>query len=191
MIHTIRRGVTVAAVTVAIGAGAFAAPASAHHSEDLGCDPAVVTAAIDAATADARAAQKAYTSHTKTSMQSLAKKLKSHEKAEATSADKKADRLAAKAAKLEGEARKEAREAAKAAREVARAEAKESARIQRASAAELRKAVKAERKVLKAEWDVAKAALAELKEHADQCAEPETETPETETPETEAPDPVD
>ncbi|MBC7631652.1 hypothetical protein [Aeromicrobium sp.] len=166
----IRRAFAAATVTVALGAGGFAAPASAHHS-DLGCDPAVVAAAVDAAKTEARVAQKRFTSHTKSSMPTLVKKLKAHEKAEAKAADKKADRLALKATSSTGEARTEARAAAKAARTVARAEAKESNRIQRASFSELRKVVKADRKVLKAQWNAAKASLKELRVHADTCTE--------------------
>lgn len=176
MNHTVRRALVAAAATAALGASGFTAPATAHHS-DLGCDPVVVAAAVDAAKVDARAAQKRFTSHTKTSMKTLVKKLKAHERAEAKAADKKADRLAAKARDVTGEARKEARAAAKAARVAARAEAKESARVQRASFAELRKLVKAERKVLKAEWNAAKATLKELRKHAKECAEAPIEPP--------------
>ncbi len=173
MSYTILRAFAAAAVTAigaVIGAVGVAAPANADH-RDLGCDPAVVEAAIGAAEADVRAAQKSYTSHTKTSMQALFKQLKAEENAEAKAAHKKADRLEAKADRVKGKDGKEARAAAKAARDLARAEAKQAARIQRASVTDLRRAVKAERNVLKTEWDAAKAALEELKVHADTCAE--------------------
>jgi hypothetical protein len=182
---TIRRAFVAAAVTT-VGAVGFAAPANADHS-DLGCEPTVVTAALEAAQADVRSAQKSYTAHTKTSMQALVKQHKAEEKAEAKAADKKADRLAAQADRVKGKDGKEARAAAKAARELARAEAKEAARVERASVAELRAAVKAERKVLKAEWNVAKAALEELKVHADTCAEAPIEEPVVEEPVAEEP----
>jgi hypothetical protein len=166
--YTIRRAFAVAAVTT-IGAVGLAAPASADQGE-LDCDPAVV-AALDAARADADAAKKSYTSHTKTSMQALVKQVKAEEKAEAKAADKKADRLEEDADRAKGKDGKEAREAAKAARKLARAEAKEAARIQRATAADLRKAVKAERKVLKAAWDAAKAELETLEAQAATCGD--------------------
>jgi ribosomal protein L19E len=184
--HIIRRAFAAAAVT-ATGAVGLAAPAYAHHS-DLGCESAVVTAALDSAKADVRAAQTSFTAHTKTSVHALVKQVKAQEKAEAEAADKKADRLAAKADKVTGKEGKEARAAAKVARTLARVEAKEAARLQRASFAELRKVVKADRRVLKAEWDAAKVALSEVKVHAEACAEaPVTEEPVTEEPVTEEP----
>lgn len=176
MNYSIRRIFVGAAVTAALGAGGLAAPAAAHHS-DLGCEPAVTAAAIDVAKADVRTAQKRFTSHNKSSMKTLVKKLKAREKSEAKKADKLADRLTAKATKLKGEERKVARAAAKDARKVARAEAKEAKRIQRASFAELRKIVKLDRKALKAQWNAAKATLKELKVHAETCAQAPAEPP--------------
>lgn len=172
MSYIARRSFAAFVVTLAVGAWGFAAPASAHRSDlnsNLGCDPVVVAAAIDAARADARAAQKRFTTHTNSSMKVLVKKLKTREEAEAKMADKKADRLAKKAAQLKGQASKQARAEAKAARAVARAEVKEAAYAKRASFAESRKLVKAERQVLKAQWNVAKKDLRELRAHAQTC----------------------
>lgn len=169
----IRRAFAASAITL-FGITGVAAPAQADPSAP-GCDPAAVTAALDQARADARTAQKAFTTHTKSSMQALVKQVKAEEKAEARAADTKADRLAAKAIKD-----KTLRDEAKAARKVARAEAKEAAKVERASRAELRAMVKVERKTLKEEWDVAKDALQALRAHAEACEEAPAEEPGTE-----------
>jgi hypothetical protein len=161
-----------AAVISLIGITGAVAPA---HADDAApsCDPAAISASIDQAKVDARVAQKAYTTHTKTSMKALVKQFKARETAEARAAAKEAKRLtraAAKDATL--------RDATKAARETARAEAKEAARVQRATFATLKRQVKAERAALKITWEAAKDALEALKQQADDCAEaPEVEAP--------------
>lgn len=71
MSHTIRRTLAAGAVAV-IGLTGAVAPASAETAPD--CDPTVVAAALVTATTDARAAQEAYTTYTKTSMKTLVKK---------------------------------------------------------------------------------------------------------------------
>jgi predicted NBD/HSP70 family sugar kinase len=154
-----------AAVLTLVGLAGATAPASADEPAPS-CDPVVLDAALTKAQADARAAQKAYTTHTKTSMQALVKQLKAREVAEARAAEREARRLAA-AARKDADLRDEA----KAARETARVEAKEAARALRASVATLKKQVKAERVVLKAQWDAAKEALQELRRTAEKCAE--------------------
>ncbi|WP_156364631.1 hypothetical protein [Aeromicrobium sp. Leaf245] len=130
------------------------------------CDPAVVQAALTKAEADARAAQKAYVTHTRTAMKALVKQVKVDETAEARAAARKAGRLTAAAAKDPA-----LRDAAKAARATARVEAKEAARAQRASFATLQRQVKADRATLKAAWNTAKADLATQKQIAEDCAE--------------------
>lgn len=163
-----------AVVLTLVGVDVATTPVSASVAA-TSCDPVVVQAALTQAEADARAAQKAYTTHTRTSMQALVKQLKSREVVEARAAEREARRLAA-AARKDADLRDEA----KAARDAARAEAKEAARTLRASVAALKKQVKAERAVLKAQWDAAKKALQEQRRVAEDCAEADSpESPET------------
>ena len=170
MTHAIRRAFAVGAIT-AIGAVGFAAPANAEEVP-LSCDAVVLTAALEAAELEVRAARRAFTTHTSTSMKVLAKQARAEENREARVADRKADRLAEKADGAEGRAaRREAIAAAKAARETARTEAREAARMERASRAEMRATIKLDRKQLKAEWTAAKVALEELEVYAQACAE--------------------
>ena len=154
-----------AAVITLIGVAGATAPASADDTAPS-CDPVAVQAALTKAEADARAAQKAYVTHTRTAMKVLIKKVKVDETAEARAAARKASRLTAAAAKDPA-----LRDAAKAARATARAEAKEAARAQRASFATLQRQVKADRATLKSAWNTAKAALATQKQIAEDCAE--------------------
>ena len=176
MTKIVRRALAAGAIA-AIGFSGTVVPAHAVDAAD--CDPAALSTAIESATAQARTAQKAFTTHTSTSMQALVKQRHTVEVREARVAGKKANQLAKKAAKLAGtKAGKAARKAAKAARAVARAEAREAARVQRAGTAQLRAAIKADRDRLKAEWTAAKVALAQLKAQAKECsAEPEVEEP--------------
>ena len=181
MKHMIRRAVVTGAIT-AIGAVGLASPASAEEVP-LSCDAAVLTAALDAAKADARVAQQAFTSYNSTSMKALAKQVKAEEQREAKAADRKADLLAGKADGVQDKAaRQEALVAAKAARTLARAEAKEAAQAMRASRAEMRSIIKVNRVQLKAEWTAAKVALEELEAYAEACAQTPVEEPVVEEP---------
>jgi hypothetical protein len=164
MSHTFRLGVAAGTITV-VGLIGVAAPAQAATS-DVGCDPVTLTAALQQASADARTAQRAYTTRTGTSMKTLVNQLKSKEKAEARSADRRADRLAVRAVKD-----KTLRDEAFAARRVARAEAREAAKVERASFAQARALVRSERRTLKATWEAAKTALRTLRVHAASCDE--------------------
>lgn len=168
MTNTIRRAFSAAAIAAIALAGSVV-PAHAGTTPD--CDPVAIDTGLDAASADAREAQKAFTTYAKTSVQALVKQIRTTESREAKAADRKADQLERKAAKLSGKQSKEARAAAKAARAVARAEAKEAAKVQRASDAQLRAIIKTERDRLKAEWDAAKDALQELEAEAEDCAD--------------------
>ena len=150
----------------------LAGPASSAVAEVTPptCDQAALDAAVATATAQVRAAQHAYTTNTKTSMQTLVAQLKSREIRQAEAADHRADALERKATRATGKAAKEARTAAHRARAQARAAAKEAARIRRASRAQLVAKVKVERAALKAAWNAAKAALADAKAAAEECA---------------------
>jgi hypothetical protein len=175
MTKNVRRALAAGAIT-AIGFSGTVVPA--HAVDAATCDPVTLSVAIESATAQARAAQKAFTTHTSTSMQALAGQLHTTEAREARAAARKANQLARKAAKLDGKAGKAARQAAKAARAVARAEAREAARLQRAGTAQLRAIIKTDRDRLKAEWTAAKVALARLKAQAEGCVADESEADE-------------
>lgn len=153
-----------AAVITLTGISIATTPASAEEAAPS-CDPAVVQAALTQAEADARAAQKAYVTHTRTSMKALVKQHQGREAAEARSAAKEAARLTAAAAKDPA-----LRDAAKAARETARAEAKEAAEARRASFRALVREVKAQRAVLRTAWDSAKKVLQDARQVAEDCA---------------------
>ncbi len=164
MTHLIRRTLAAGAFA-ALGLAGLATPAQADTSE-LGCDPAVVTAAVDAARADVVTARKAYTSFVKQGTKP--------EKAEKPAKGDKPEKggKGSKSAKgtKPGKAGKAARD-------------------------EARKAARAEREALKTAWDAAKAVLEELEAHAAGCAEVPTEEPveepveepETDEPETDEP----
>ena len=170
----LRRVLAVGTIT-AIGAVGFAVPASADDTP-LSCDAAVLTAALDAAQADVRAAQEAFTLHRSTPVMALARQVRAEELGEARAADRKADRLAEDAdGPLGKAARLEAIAAAKAARAVARAEAKEAAIVRRASLADMRQIIKVDRAKLKAEWRAAKLTLEEVTAYAEACAEVDVE----------------
>ncbi len=151
MTHLIRRTLAAGAFA-ALGLAGLATPAQADTSE-LGCDPAVVTAAVDAARADVVTARKAYTSFVKQG----AKPEKAGKPAKAERPDK--GEKGSKSAKgtKPGKTAKEARKAA-------------------------REAARAEREALKAAWDAAKAVLEELEAHAAACAEAPVEEPVVEEP---------
>lgn len=170
-INIIGRSCAAVAISL-IGITAAIAPANAEDSAPS-CDPAAISASIDQATVEVHAAQKAYTTHTSTSMKALVKQLKAREVGEARAAANNASRLTSAAAKDAT-----LRDEAKAARATARAEAKEAARAQRASFATLKRQVKAERVALKVTWDAAKAALVVLQQQAEDC----TATPGVEAP---------
>lgn len=176
MSDNIRRALAVGAIT-AIGFAGTISSATAAETP-AGCDPVVLGAAIDAATADAHAAQDAYTAYTRTSVKVLTKQVQVKEAREATAASRQADKLAEQAAKAaDPEGRKEAEAAARAAKVKAHLEAKESARVQRAGDADLRAIVKANRVQLKATWTAAKVALHALQDQQEQCnASPEPAT---------------
>jgi hypothetical protein len=174
--RTVRRAFATAAVA-SIGLLGVAAPANADTTEP--CDTEALAAAIDTAKGEVRAAQRAYTQHTRIAVHALIADLKSDEVKEARKAGRKADRLTAKAERTKD---KEAREAAKEARKQARLEAKEAREVLRAGVKELKALVKAERRVLKAEWDAAKDALAELKAQRDACELEEPVEPPVEEP---------
>lgn len=167
-----------AAVITLIGVAGATAPASANDAAPS-CDPVAVQASLTQAEADARAAQKAFTTHTKTSMKALVKRVRTTEKAEARAAAKQAKALASAARKDPS-----LRDAAKVAQAVAKAEAKEAARAQRASYATLKRQVRVDRAVLKAQWDAAKVTLEGARQLAEDCplAPPVTPTPEVEAP---------
>ncbi len=169
MSHSIRRAVAAGALTAIALTGAVAPANAADPATD--CDPAVVNAAVNTASADARAAQLAFTTHTSTSMKALAKQLKRTEVREAKAAARQARSLARVAARTsDKQARSEARAAAKAAHVAARAEAKEAARVRRANRATMLALIKADRVRLKAQWDAAKLVLQAARAHADECA---------------------
>src|SRR4051794_19454798 len=106
------------------------------------CDQTALDAAVKSATTNVRAAQKAYTVFTHTSMQALAKQLK-------------AERVK--------KARVKAHKAHK------RHHGHKNWRINRISKRHLLTAVKAERARLKAAWNAAKVELATAKSAADAC----------------------
>lgn len=177
MNKTIRRAFAAGAIT-AIGFTGAIVPAHADATAPA-CDLVAIGAAVEAASTEARVAQEAFTTHTKTSMQALVKQVKTTEVREARAAARKAGQLARKASKLAGtRAAKEARAAAKAARATARSEAREAAKIGRASVARLHAIIKADRDRLKAEWTAAKVALHKLQAQAEDCTEDaDTEEP--------------
>jgi hypothetical protein len=170
----IRRAVVAGAVT-AVGSLGAAVPALAADAP-VPCDPAV-TMALETAQANAKAAQKAFTTFKKGSPVAEVERFKNQQIREAKTADKKADRLEERALKADKATRAQARAAARAAREAARAEAKEAKAVQRASRDELRALAKVEKKRLKAEWDAAKAALKDAHVAAGDCGDPEGDEP--------------
>ncbi len=78
MTNRSRRLAATATLLIAGLAGSIA-PAAAADEAPTGCDLTALTSAVDAASAQSRAAQKAYTTHTRTSMKALAVQLKAKE----------------------------------------------------------------------------------------------------------------
>lgn len=175
MSRLVRRAGGIGAVVILGLVGAT--PSAMAEETPPACDRVALDAAVHAAQLDASAAQKAFTSHTKTRMQTLAAGMKRRELREARVAAHKATVLERKAARTHGKASKEARTAAKTARLKALREAKEAARVRRAGHAQLVRLVKVERVELRLAWVKAKARLATAKLAAQDCrdsaAEPE------------------
>lgn len=150
-------------------------PAAVADEAAPACDRAALDAAVLAAQVDARAAQKAFTTHTKTRMQALAAGLKRRELRDARVATRQATALERKAVQTRGKEGKEARTAARTARLKALREAKEAARVRRASRAQLVRLVRVERVELRTAWVGAKARLAAARLAAQECHDSSTE----------------
>lgn len=176
MTYTPRRLAAATTLIIAGLAGSIA-PAAATGETPAPCDPAALSTAVDTASAQARAAQKAYTTHTRTSMKALVAQLKARETREARVAAAKAEAAEAQGRKAErdnagSEAVRQARVEARAAAAKARVEAREAARVRRASKGQLLAIVKAERVRLKAAWTQAKSSLADARRAAAACESP-------------------
>ncbi len=186
-----RRGVhrLVATTTLVVaGLGASLAPATASHGQHgpddaegpvagAVCDQGALAEAMDTTGDAARAAQRAYTTHTRTQMRTLEVKLRRTEDQQARTAAaeaRKAARDAAKAATSGDEGSdvaKAARDAARTAAAKARTEARQAQQARRANHRQLVALVKAERARLKSRWDAAKQAFRAAVKASDDCEE--------------------
>jgi hypothetical protein len=175
MTNTLRRTFAAGTLTM-VGLTALVAPASAEVPEDVTCEN--IAAAISTAEGEVRAAQKAFTVHTRTSVHALIAQRKIKEQREAVVATRKAARLTARAARSTGTEAVAVRKAAAAARKVAAREKREAAAVRRASKVALVQLIRAERKQLRASWVAAKVARAELVALQETCTTaPVEETP--------------
>lgn len=176
-----------AATTLLIaGLAGSLAPAAAVDEAPAACDLAALSTAVDAASTESRAAQKAYTTHTRASMKALVAQLKARETRGARVAAAKAKAALAHSRNATrddagSEAARQARAAAHAAAVKARVEARQAAKVQRATKGQLLTLVKAERVRLKAAWTEAKKELADAKSAAAAC-ESQPEAPVVEHP---------
>jgi hypothetical protein len=174
------RRFTVTTTMLIAGLGGSLAPALADEAPAT-CDPVALSAAVDAATTQARAAQKAYTTYAHGAMRTQIAQLKAKETREAREAAKAAKKAEAKAKAAHEQVRgtppddaatqaaKAARAQARAAAAKARIEAREAAKVRHANKEQLLALVKTERARLKAVWTEAKKALAETRSAAEAC----------------------
>lgn len=173
---------------VVAGLGASLAPATASNGQHgpgdaevpvagAVCDQDALTKAVDTTGDAARAARRAYTTHTRTQMHTLEVQLRRTEERQARTAAteaRKAARDAAKAASTGGQGgdeAKAARDAARAAAAKARTEARQAQQARRANHRQLVALVKAERARLKSQWDAAKVVLRAAVKASDDCEE--------------------
>ncbi len=162
----------------AVGLAGSLAPASAEEMPPS-CDKTALTAAAASARTDERAAKRAFTTYTHSSMKQQSRQLKRSEVRDAKIAAKVARQAAKDARDAAGtEEAAQARTEARQAEAAARTEAREARTALRAGRKEMRNLVKAERTRLKAEWDAAKDAFHAARTEAENCEEAPAPAPE-------------